>query len=156
MTCHYNRSQPVSAFVVNRLVNGLFRCMRSCEIFELRQVVLPILDISLSKRSCHCHNLKLINHESWLMMIMKLSRFNQSWFYSQSSLTQESFHCTSLITRHIFWYKWKNKLHIIWRVTSMLETKCVGNKFEMMVTDSECWWLIQYIEKINITKKSPT
>ena len=38
-----------------------------------------------------------------------------------------------------------------WR---MLETKCVGDKFEMMVTDSGFWWPIWYIEKItNTTKK---
>ena len=37
MTCHYNRSQPVSALVVNRLMNGLVRCMRSCETFERTQ-----------------------------------------------------------------------------------------------------------------------
>ena len=36
----------------------------------------------------------------------------------------------------------------------MLATKCIGDKFEMLVTDSGCPWLIQYIEKItNITKK---
>ena len=38
-----------------------------------------------------------------------------------------------------------------WR---MLETECVGDKFKMFVTDSGCWWLIKYIEKItNMTKK---
>ena len=36
----------------------------------------------------------------------------------------------------------------------MLETKCVGDKFEMLVTDSGCWRSILYIEKFtNITKK---
>ena len=36
----------------------------------------------------------------------------------------------------------------------MLETKCIGDKFEMLVTDSRCWWPIYYIEKItNITEK---
>ena len=38
-----------------------------------------------------------------------------------------------------------------WR---MLETKCVGDKFVMLVTDSGFWWPIKYIEKITkITKK---
>ena len=38
-----------------------------------------------------------------------------------------------------------------WR---MLVTKCVSGKFEMLVTDSGCWCLNYYIEKItNITNK---
>ena len=44
------------------------------------------------------------------------------------------------------------RLHRCW--WRMLETKCVGDKFEMLVTDSGCWWPIKYIKKItNITKK---
>ena len=36
----------------------------------------------------------------------------------------------------------------------MLETKCVGDKFEILVTDSGYWGPISYIEKItNITTK---
>ena len=47
----------------------------------------------------------------------------------------------AILRRHRCW----------WR---MLETKCVGDKSMMMVTDSRCWWPISYIEKItNITKK---
>ena len=43
-------------------------------------------------------------------------------------------------------------LHRCW--WRMLETKCVGDKFEMLVTDSGCRWPIKYIEKItNITIK---
>ena len=35
----------------------------------------------------------------------------------------------------------------------MLETKCVDEKFEMLVTNSGFWWQIKYIEKItNMTK----
>ena len=35
---------------------------------------------------------------------------------------------------NLFW------LHRCW--WRMLETKCVGDKFEMLVTDSGCWWPI--------------
>jgi len=43
-------------------------------------------------------------------------------------------------------------LHRYW--WRMLKTKCVSDKFEILVTDSECWWPIWYIDKINdITKK---
>ena len=42
-------------------------------------------------------------------------------------------------------------------VTSMLETKCFGDNFEMLVADSGCWRPISYMGKItNIMKKSPT
>jgi len=35
-----------------------------------------------------------------------------------------------------------------------METKCVGDKFEMLVTDSGWWWPIKYIKEIfNITEK---
>ena len=47
------------------------------------------------------------------------------------------------------YYIW---LHRCW--WRLLETKCVGDKFEMLVIDSGCWWSIKYIAKItNITKK---
>ena len=36
----------------------------------------------------------------------------------------------------------------------MLETKSFGDKFEILITDSVCWWPIYYIGKItNLTKK---
>ena len=43
------------------------------------------------------------------------------------------------------------RLHWCW--WWMLRTKCVGDRFEMLVTDSGFWWPIGYIEKAtNITK----
>ena len=30
----------------------------------------------------------------------------------------------------------------------MLETKCIGDNFEMLVTDLRCWWPFHYIEKM--------
>ena len=45
-----------------------------------------------------------------------------------------------------------SRLHRCW--WRILGTKCVGDNFEMFVTDSGCWWPIKYIEKItNMTKK---
>ena len=56
------------------------------------------------------------------------------------------------INIHYDWHILYIRLHRCW--WRMLETKCVGDKFEMLVTDSGCWWPISYIEKItNITKK---
>ena len=50
--------------------------------------------------------------------------------------------------------RWLHIFRLHWCWWRMLETKCVGDKFEMLVTDSECWWPINYIGKItNITKK---
>ena len=47
------------------------------------------------------------------------------------------------------------RLHRCW--WRMLETECVGDNFQMLMTDSGFWWPIKYIEKITkITKKSPT
>ena len=47
-----------------------------------------------------------------------------------------------------------SKMGLHWCWWRMLETKFVNDKFEMLVTDSGCWWPIQSIRKIaNITKK---
>ena len=54
--------------------------------------------------------------------------------------------------RLFWWVKHLSRLHRCW--WRMLETKWLGDKFEMLVTDSGCWWPIEYIEKItNITTK---
>ena len=50
-----------------------------------------------------------------------------------------------------FFQNWQRWHRCWWR---MLETKCVGDKFKMLMTDSRCWWPIYYSDKItNKTKK---
>ena len=61
-------------------------------------------------------------------------------------------HESKIVTLRVYLFRGKLRLHRCW--WRMLRTKCVGDKFEMLVTDSGCWWPIKYIEKItNITQK---
>ena len=76
------------------------------------------------------------------------------------------------------WYiiSWSNRLLVVWNHSfgcfrrlhrfwwRRLQTKCVGDKFEMLVTDSQCWKNHQHNEKsrqynysaTNISNQSPS
>ena len=106
---------------------------------------------------------------SLLMFFPTFSQLMSTWHCydstspdCQPSLLQwywgRNFQCISLITRHIFRFEWENKMHIIWRVISMLMTdfgdqmcwwqiRDDGDRFRMLVTDSIHWENHQHNEK---------
>ena len=93
---------------------------------------------------------------SWQAISMLLTDFGEGlcWWHCKSHQNGKRF---TSINHYDFVTVMKSptlspRLHRCW--WHILETKCVGDKFEMLVTDSGYWWPIWSIGKItNITKK---
>ena len=143
MTCHYNRSQPVSAFVVNRLVNGLFRCMRSCEIFETGTAVLSTLVTIVT-----------------ILSLSQIKTYNDYDIVTIQQVLNQSIISTTTSSKEKFLLnKFDNKTHSSIKMKKKLSCKSYEGLYRcwrpnVLVTNLTWWWPIQYIEKItNITKK---
>ena len=118
----------------------------------------PVGSFRWSRYQSNCFGWKIRNQNQKWSRIWRPSHCNLFTFqfpsYYYLNFTVSSKYILKIFLKRLAWKQIRASHRCWWR---MLETKCVGDKFEMLVIDSECWWPINYIEKIiNITKKSST
>ena len=107
-----------------------------CMVFITTGISLTVILIKCAKKS------KSKSYYSDEEIQSRMDELRGTWFWQNRCKNVSIF----IISRTEIW------LHRFWR--RILETKCVGDKFEMLVTDSGCWWAILYIDKnTNITTK---